>query len=54
MMENHDDGASFSTASPVEAPTDIQATDQASIADKPASTRMYAAAWGLSAPNESR
>jgi hypothetical protein len=35
MMENHDEGASFSTANPVEVP---EPTDQASIADKPAST----------------
>ena len=36
MMEtNHDEGASFSTANPTEAPAP---TDQASVADKPAST----------------
>ena len=35
---NHDRGASFTTANPVEAPTDIQPTDQASVADKPVPT----------------
>lgn len=35
MNENHDSGASFTTANPVEAP---EPADQASAADKPAST----------------
>jgi hypothetical protein len=39
MMEtSHDEGASFEVSNPTEAPTDVQPTDQAGIADKPAST----------------